>query len=469
MILRDYQEDTIARCRAAFAAGHRRVVLQAGTGSGKTVMAAAIVQSSLARGKRVLFTTHRREIHAQTVAKLRQFGLEPAELTAGKQVPDAPLIAASQQTLARRAVPLVDFVIIDEAHSGIEQQKRLMEELPQARFLLLTATPCRTDGNPLPADAIVCGPSIPDLQARKFLAGTRLYGVEAPDLSKVPIRHGDFGGKELEVAYRRTTLVGQVPDNWHKFCAGRRTILFASGVGHSKDCRDALLMFGVRAAHVDGSTPEAERAKIWQMLRDHDLDVVCNVGVAIEGLDVPEVSAVYLARATTSVSVYLQAIGRGMRYSGEDLVIVDAGANVWRHGLPESPRVWSLEDRVGGVRKAEAPGLQHCPACLAIFAPASVCPRCGEVLAAKSRRAPDQVAGELRQITQAEIERREREHSRKIGVRPCPSWAANYAMTWIQLERVRQAKGYSLGNGTRYSGWTAAMLWRQIRRTRYEA
>lgn len=457
MQLRDYQEDTIARCRAAFAAGHRRVVLQAGTGSGKTVMAAAIVASALARGRRVLFTTHRREIHAQTVAKLRQFGLEPAELTAGRSVPDARLIAASQQTLARRTIPQVDFVIIDEAHSGIEQQKHLMQALPSAHFLLLTATPCRTDGNPLPADAIVCGPSIADLQARQFLAGTRLYGVESPDLTSVPIRHGEFAPGELQMAYRKTRLVGQVADNWHKLCAGRRTILFASGVEHSKDCRDALLRSGVRAAHVDGGTPEAERAGVWQQLRRHELDVVCNVGVAIEGLDVPEVSAVYLARATTSVAIYLQAIGRGMRYSGEDLVIVDAGGNVWRHGLPETVREWSLAERVGGTRKAEQ-GLAHCPSCLAIFTPRSVCPRCGEVLAAQGRRGPEYVSGELKQITQAELERREREHSKSVPPRPCPQWAAAFAHLWRMFEHARQKNGYALGNGSRYSGWTSAMV-----------
>ena len=132
-----------------------------------------------------------------------------------------------------------------EAHSGIEQTKRLMRELPQAQFLLLTATPCRTDGQPLPADAIVCGPSIADLQARKFLARTRLFGVEAPDLAGIPLRNGDYAQDALETAFRGTRLVGQVAENWKRFCALRRTILFASGVQHSMDCRDALLRVGV--------------------------------------------------------------------------------------------------------------------------------------------------------------------------------------------------------------------------------
>lgn len=464
MILRDYQADTIARCRSAFAAGHRRVVLQAGTGSGKTIMAAAIVQSAVARGKRVLFTTHRREIHAQTLDKLRLAGVDAAELTAGKAVPDAQVIAASQQTLARRTVPQVDLVIIDEAHSGIEQTKRLMEELPNARFILLTATPARTDGQPLPADIIVCGPSVATLQDQGHLVPVRLYGVESPDLAGIPLARGDYSQGALQSAYRKTKLVGQIPENYKKLCTGRRTLLFASGIEHSIECRDALLAAGIRAAHVDGNTPEAERAKVWEQLRRHELDVVCNVGVAIEGLDIPEVSAVYLARATTSVTVYLQAIGRGMRPGGHrDLVVVDAGANVWRHGLVTSEREWNLTERVGNNRKGDANTLQHCPKCLAVFAPAVACPRCGDVAPVQARRPPRQVAGELKEITQAELDRREKDKSRKTPPRPCPAWAAAYAATWRGLEATRYRNGYALGNGDRYSGWTAAMLWRQIR------
>lgn len=462
MNLRPYQKDTIDRCRLAFFVGHKRVVLQAGTGSGKSIMAAAIVQAAVARGKRVLFTTHRREIHAQTMGKLRLAGVAAAELTAGKAVPDAQVIAASQQTLARRTIPAVDFVIIDEAHSGIEQTRRLMDALPSAHFLLLTATPCRTDGQPLPADHIVCGPSIVELQQQGHLVPTRLYGVESPDLAGIPMRHGDYAQSALETAYRGTRLVGQVAENWQKLCAGRRTLLFASGVDHSKECRDALLRAGVRAAHVDGGTPEAERAETWERLRRHELDVVCSVGVAIEGLDIPEVSAVYLARATASVTVYLQAIGRGMRPGGSpDLVIVDAGGNVWRHGLPEDEREWSLAERVA---KEKTLTLQHCPQCLAVFAPTLACPRCGHVATAQERQPPRQVVGELKEITKAELERREREQSKKIAPRPCPSWAAAYAHVWHGLERKRHANGYALGDGGRFSGYTAAMLLRHMRR-----
>jgi superfamily II DNA or RNA helicase len=466
MILRDYQKDAIERCRLAFAR-NKRVVLQIPTGGGKAVIGASIVASAVGKGQRVLFTTHRREIHKQTLSKLELAGVKYAELTAGKAMPNAQVIAASQQTLARREVPQVDFVVIDEAHSGIEQTKRLMEALPEARFLLLTATPCRTDGQPLPADVIVEGLSITELQKRGHLVTTKLFGVESPDLAGIPISRGDYAQAALETAYRGTRLVGQVAENWKRLCGGRRTLLFATGVKHSLDCRDALLAAGIRAAHVDGTTPEAERALAWERLRRHELDVVCNVGVAIEGLDIPEVSAVYLARATTSVTVYLQAIGRGMRPGGSaDLVIVDAGGNVWRHGLPETQREWTLADRVGAKRKGEGDSLQHCPKCLAVFAPAQACPRCGDIATPQARRPPRQVSGELQEITQAELERQQKELSLHTPVRPCPQWAAAHAHLWRMLEQERYRKGYALGNGDRYSGWTAAQLWRRIKQNK---
>lgn len=464
MILRPYQTDAILRCRQVYAGGKRRVVLQVATGGGKTLIAAEVVRSAQARGSRILFTTHRKEIHKQTCAKLAAAGVQFDELTAGKVVPAGQIIVASQQTLARRAVPAVDLVIVDEAHSGIEQQKRLMEALPGARFLLLTATPCRTDGKPLPADEIVSGPSMRELISMSHLVPARVFGVESPDLAGIPVRNGEYDAHQLETAYRRTRLIGQIPENWLRLCAGRRTILFASGVEHSKECKNALLMRGIRAEHVDGSTPDAERAGIWERLRRHELDVVCNVGVAIEGLDVPEVSAVYLARATQSLTVYLQAIGRGMRPGGsDDLVVVDAGANVWRHGLPEDDRQWSLTEKAHKPAYEELK-LGYCKVCLAVFPVSPVCPRCGQSESAPAaRRPPEIVAGELKEITQAELDRQERRKSMDTPPRPCPSWAAPYAYLWHGLEKVRHRKGYALGNGSRFSGWTAAQIMRKAR------
>ena len=465
MIPRPNQLDVMERCRAAYRAGHRRVTMQCATGFGKTICAALVVQGARSRNHRVLFVTHRTEIHEQTLGKLADVGLFPAELTAGKQVPDAPLIAASIQTLARRDVPPADLVIVDEAHCNHAQQLRLQEALPKAWFLMLTATPARLDGKPLPADVIVSGPTVVQLQAAGNLCPTVLYGVASPDVSKVPISNGDYAKGPLELAARRPHLVGAVPDNYRRYLGGRRTLLFASGVKHSLECRDALVMAGIRAVHVDGTTPPLQRQRAWADLRAHSIDVVCSIGGAIEGLDLPEVDGIYWARPTTSLTVYMQGNGRGMRSAPgkRDLVIVDAAGNWARHGLPETEHEWSL---TGKPKRASIGSLSTCKECLAVYPASPVCPRCGAVAQAVERQGPRTIGGELVKITAAELERRARASSRLIPVRPCPSWAASDAGLWNALENKRFLEGYALGDGSRGSpGWTASM-WRRRHRIR---
>lgn len=215
--------------------------------------------------------------------------------------------------------------------------------------------------------------------------------------------------------------------------------------------------------HVDGETPAAERAEAFAALRRHDLDVLCNVGIAVEGLDIPEIAAVYWARATASVAVYLQGTGRGMRPSPgkSDLIVIDGGGNAYRHGLPEEPREWTL---AGRVKRATEAGLRTCAACLAIYPPTlPACPRCGAEPTPEQRRAVRSVGAELVELTAAEVGRRARAESSATPPRDCPKWAATDPELWARLERKRQREGYALGNGTRaHPGWTA-VRWQHIK------
>lgn len=467
--LREYQEKDIAKLRIQFRSGRRRVVYAARTGSGKSVAAAWMIKSAVERGNRVLVVSHRQEIHRQLVSKLKLYGLSVFELTAGQKEIDASarVIVASQQTLARRKVPFVDFVVIDEAHQGVAQHKRLQQALPAAWFLLLTATPQRLDGAPLPADVIVEGPSIVELQQSGHLVRTQVYTVESPDLSHVPIVRGDFSNRMMEIAYSKPKLIGSIVDHYQNYCVGRRTMLFASGVEHSKKCSSMLNQAGIRSLHVDGSTPARVRAETWRKLQDHEIDVVCSVGVAIEGLDIPEVSAVIWARATASLTVWCQGNGRAMRPGGsEDTIIVDAGGNVWRHGLPETEHTWSLSTRVGAVKQpSQVYALRHCGHCLAIWSSEESvsCPRCGANEVQK-RVSPRTQSGELVKISEAELARRRKSASKDTPPRPCPVWALKGKGLWDRLESKRHREGYELGDGGPYKGWTAAM-WRRIMRT----
>lgn len=462
MNLRPYQLDTLERCRQAYRDGARRVLLQASTGAGKTAMAARVCANATAKGARVLYVVHREEILRQTEKALHPTAV--AILSAGKRaeaIAPGTVLLASAQTLARRPVPEHDLLVWDESHCQHEAQRRVQAAWP-ARALLLTATPARTDGKPLAdlADAIVCGPPMADLIAGGHLVPALVYGAPSPDMHDVPIRGGEYAAGPAEQAARR--LVGSVPDNWLRHGRGRRTILFASGVAHSRECVAALTAAGVRAAHVDGETSADERRKLFDRLRVHDLDVLCNVGIAVEGLDIPEIACVYWARATASLAVYLQGTGRGMRPSPgkSDLIVIDGGGNAYRHGLPEDRREWSLE---GKPRRVGEPGLRTCAECLAVYAPQlPACPRCGAEPTPEQRRAVQVVGGDLVRLTAAEIERQSRAASAAVGPRPCPSWAATDAALWARLEAKRQREGYALGDGSRaHPGWTATM-WRRI-------
>ena len=461
MNLRPYQTETLERARQAYRNGARRVILQASTGAGKTAMASVVCRNATAKGARVLYVVHREEILAQTAQALGQ----PATLKAGQRaqpIPAGTVLLASAQTLARRDVPEHDLLIWDESHCYHSAQQRVQAACP-ARALLLTATPARTDGKPLAdiADAIVQGPAMADLIAQGYLVPARLYGAPSPDMHEVPIRGGEFAQGPAEHAARR--LVGSVPDSWLRLAQGRRTVLFASGVTHSRECVAALTMAGVRAVHVDGETSPAERAEAFAALRRHDLDVLCNVGIAVEGLDIPEIAAVYWARATASVAVYLQGTGRGMRPSPgkQDLVVIDGGGNAYRHGLPEEPREWTL---AGKVRRVAEAGLRTCAACLAIYPPElPSCPRCGAEPTPEQRRAVRSVGAELVELTAAEVGRRAKAESCATPPRDCPRWAEADRELWARLERRRQREGYALGDGSRaHPGWTA-VAWGRIR------
>jgi superfamily II DNA or RNA helicase len=425
-------------------------------------MASVVCRNATAKGSRVLYVVHREEILQQTAKALQP--TEVALLKAGgkvAQIKPGTVLLASAQTLARREVPEHDLLCWDEAHCFHSAQIRVQAAC-RASALLLTATPARTDGKPLSdiADAIVSGPPMADLIAGGHLVPALVYGAPSPDMHEVPIRGGEYAQGPAEQAARR--LVGSVPDAWLRHAKGRRTVLFASGVTHSRECVAALTAKGVRAVHVDGDSSPADRAAAFAALRAHDIDVLCNVGIAVEGLDIPEIAAVYWARATASVAVYLQGTGRGMRPSEgkTDLIVIDGGGNAYRHGLPEEPREWTL---AGKVRRPAEAGLRTCAACLAVYAPTlPACPRCGVEPEVEARHTPRTVRAELVLLTAAEVGRQAQAQSFATKPRRCPSWAESDKDLWDSLERRRQREGYALGDGSHaHPGWTAHR-WRRI-------
>jgi DNA repair protein RadD len=402
--LRDYQARAVTEVLQRLNEGKRRVLLVAPTGAGKTVMAAALVQDLVSRGLRVLFIAHRIELVEQAVARL---GVPCGVIVAGSPpgLGLLPCVVASLQTLVRREIPRVDVLIIDEAHHATSASyRRVVEALPQAKIIGLTATPTRLDGRGLidVFDEMHEAASTSRLIADGSLVRAKVFSHPTqPDLHDVKLTAGDFNEKQLEAACNRAELRGDVVEHWLARARDLQTVLFAVSIAHSKALIDDFGKAGVRAVHVDGTMPRRQREEALEAVRSGEAQVLCNVGIVTEGWDLPSLRVCILARPTASLSLLLQMWGRVMRPDDgkTEALVLDHAGNVLRHGmLPHQDVSWrghfSGEQRKKrkGRKKALAPSLavKQCPTCYAVNAAAVTrCAECGYEWPATERKAPE--------------------------------------------------------------------------------
>jgi DNA repair protein RadD len=395
-ILRPYQAHIAAEFERLVAQGKRRVIVVAPTGSGKTVIACAIIAAT---PRRTLVISHRREIVKQTSDKLTAAGVPHGVIQAGDEKKLRPLASvqvASIQTLHARAIrsstmlmPLADLLIIDEAHHACAATyRKILKAYPDAIVLGLTATPCRGDGRGLGGifETMIECPQVAELIVGGYLVKVRLYAPVDPDLKGVRTVKGDYHETQLADRMDRAKLVGDIVTHWHKYGERRRTIAFACSVAHSIHIRDEFLKSGVRAEHLDGSTPKDERDAMLARLASGETEVIANCMVLTEGFDCPDIGCITLARPTKKMGLFRQMIGRGLRPANgkTDVVILDHSGAVFRHGLPEDHVEWTLDPD----RHAEAPAhqarLEHkaaslieCTQCSALRLGGQPCPACG--------------------------------------------------------------------------------------------
>lgn len=405
--LRPYQSAAIDALRGAIRAGSRSVVLVSPTGSGKTQIAAEIIRSATERGNRTLFLAHRRELVQQAAGRLwRDHQLAAGVIMAGvRPAPTLPVQVASIQTLARRAPPEAQIVIIDECHHAAARSHRaLLEQYPSATILGLTATPFRLDGQGLGDlfQDLVVAATPAELLAQGFLCEATAFAYVPPDLAGVRTVAGDYDGAALGTAYEQSGVLGDVVTRWQEHAAGKRTILFASTIANSLELVERFKNIGVRAEHLDYHVPTAARAEIIARVRSGETTVIANVGILGEGIDVPELEVAVLARPTKSLAVYLQQVGRVLRPApGKPrAVILDHAGCIVRHGLWTQDRDYSLTATV--EKQPRATSVKTCPFCFCCCAGgARTCPACGHQFAAET--IPHDLDGEHVELSMADL------------------------------------------------------------------
>lgn len=343
------------------------------TGGGKTSVFCHLAASISAPA---VILVHRRELATQASNRLREFGVDFGFIMAGETAkPYARVQVASVQTLVRRKAPPAGLVIVDEAHlSTAESYAKILECYPHARILGVTATPWRLSGKPLAGlyDASIVVATPAELRDQGYLAPYVGFSYKAPDLSGVDKVGDDYNQGQAGAAM--SAIVPNVVEQWKAHASHLSTVVFAVTVEHSQKLTAEFRAAGVRAEHLDGSTPLEARRAILARVDRGETRVLCNVGVAVEGLDIPRLKCCVLARPTLSLARAVQMMGRVRRpWNGETARIHDHAFVISQHGLPDADRDYSLT-----VKSEKPPSLTTCSVCLALYnGPA--CPACNHV------------------------------------------------------------------------------------------
>lgn len=436
--LRNYQEVLIQKIRVEIKKGHTRILLQLPTGGGKTVIFTYIAKSAIEKGNKVLVVTDRIELQDQGERTFQSLGVRPTLLTAQtRKLTDAGIYIAMSETIKRRIkksdylefVRSFDIVIIDEAHK--QSFDRLYNYLTDSQFLLgVTATPYRLHPmTPLSEhySTIVQGDHIRDLIAAGYLSDVKHYGVQLPEIDKIPIKAGEFDAVKTEKLYGEKRIYTGVIANIQRLSPNGKILLFSATVAGSRKITDELNNAGLSAVHLDGETPKLERSVILRDFKNNVFQILCNVGVLTTGYDEASIDTIVLYRPTQSLPLFLQMCGRGSRISDEKkhFKILDFGENVKRHGFWDDNRIWSLElaDKPNkkGLNKTKI-----CPQCGAIvFSGLKECPECRFKFLTTKNKKGIEVRVELVELTKKEIDAKQRSVK--------------------ELEEIRLAKGYAQG------------------------
>lgn len=427
-----------------------RILLTGATGIGKTTLGAMIAEGVGRKGNRAIFSTHKIEILEQLIETFARYNIPHGIIAAGyTESPDEPIQIAMIETLRRRIHKLKyqpQLLVIDEAaHAVCNSWSAVIEAFPGVKVIGLTACPTRGDGKGLGKwfQHLINGPQVGELIELGWLSPFEVWGANPLDLSKVKTKMGEFDADDLEVIMEDPTITGNVLAEYQKHLNGKRALGFGVSIRHSKMLAAAFVDAGIPAAHVDGTTPPAERKMNMAAFRKGTVKVLFNVGLFGEGVDVPLCDGVLDVNPRKSLSDVMQRFGRQARPVFADGMPIDTveernaaiaagpkpiskyidhAGNILRHGFPDEYHEWLLADKPKKKTKDAAEvAVKQCPMCYYVHRPAPHCPACGSVYEVESRvvkeRAGDLVKLERRQTAAvaAHIRKQEQAAARTLG------------------------------------------------------
>ena len=366
----DYQEDMKSRIEKTLRL-HRSVMAQMPTGTGKTYLLTAVIDSFVSNNpkEKVWIVAHRRELVSQIDETVRKFHSYSASNTSSLL---SSVKAMSIQWLMRHYDEIEEepgMIVIDEAHHALAKTyKEMWERFPKAKFLGLTATPCRLNGKGFTDlfDVLVQSWSVPEFISKGRLATYDFVSIKTDGVTQRLIdslqkrgADGDYQNKEMDMLLNKKPSIERLYQSLEEFGKDRKGIVYAINISHAQKITKLYQEHGVKAIAIDSKTPATERQQDIEAFKKGDIQVLVNVDIFSEGFDCPDVEFVQLARPTLSLAKYLQMVGRGLRVAKgkKNCVIIDNVGLYRVFGLPSQVWNWkaTFEGRLRYSRKKETP------------------------------------------------------------------------------------------------------------------
>ena len=366
----DYQEDMKERIEKALRL-HRSVMAQMPTGTGKTYLLTAVIDSFVSNNpmEKVWIVVHRRELVSQIDETVRKFHSFSASNTSSLL---SSVKAMSIQWLMRHYDEIEEepgMIVIDEAHHALAKTyKEMWERFPNAMFLGLTATPCRLNGKGFTDlfDVLVQSWSVPEFISKGRLATYDFVSIKSDGVTQRLIdslqkrgADGDYQNKEMDMLLNKKPSIERLYRSLEEFGKDRKGIVYAINISHAQKITKLYQENGVKAIAIDSKTPAAERQQDIEAFKKGDIQVLVNVDIFSEGFDCPDVEFVQLARPTLSLAKYLQMVGRGLRVAKgkKNCVIIDNVGLYRVFGLPSQVWNWNamFEGKLKVGKRKETP------------------------------------------------------------------------------------------------------------------
>ena len=323
------------------------LLYQLPTGGGKTVVFSEIAKRYIAKtNKKVIVLTHRIELSQQTSRMLKGFGVKNkiinSEVKEWQDQDEFMCFVAMVETLNNRLqeekveINNIGLVIIDEAHYN--SFRKLFKYFENSVILGVTATPLSSNIKLPMKDnykKLIVGESIESLIQKKFLAKANMYNYDVSlQTLKLGIS-GDYTVKSSDELYGNHSMLNKLVSAYNEIAKGTKTLIFNNGINTSRYVCETFKKAGYNIRHLDNKNNAAERKEILKWFKETPDAILTSVSILTTGFDEPSVETIILNRATRSLTLYFQMIGRGSRYlpNKQEFNVIDMGNNVARFGL----------------------------------------------------------------------------------------------------------------------------------------